>query len=134
MLVYEGLELLTEDQCLDLMATEQLGRVGITVGALPAIFPVNYRIDGRDIFFRTGAGTKLRAAADGGVVGFEVDHVETDARAGWSVLVIGIARVVEAADESAVPAVEPSPWAGGDRSHLVHIMPEIISGRRLVTL
>lgn len=134
MLVNESLELLTDRQCIDLMATERIGRVGITVGALPAIFPVNYELWNGDIFFRTGEGTKLRAAANGGVVGFEVDHVEPNTRAGWSVLVIGVADVVHPDDDAGLPAVPPSPWAGGKRSHLVRIRPEIISGRRLVTM
>jgi len=73
MIVDEGLELLTEAEARALLSSGEVGRVGITVGALPAIFPVNYRIvDGR-IFFRTAPGSKMSAAAEGTVVAFEVD-------------------------------------------------------------
>lgn len=128
----EGLELLTEGQCRDLLCTEQIGRVGISVGALPAIFPVNYCVVGGDIFFRTAEGTKLRTALEGGVVGFEVDHVDSVKRDGWSVLVVGIAREV---GKDAIPPlseVELALWAGSGRTHLVQIHPELISGRRIV--
>jgi nitroimidazol reductase NimA-like FMN-containing flavoprotein (pyridoxamine 5'-phosphate oxidase superfamily) len=132
MLVDEGLELLTEDQCRELLATEVVGRIGVSVGALPAIFPVNYGMVGDDIVFRTGEGTKLRRAVEGGVVGFEVDHVDTAARAGWSVLVVGLARRVSADEEGAIGELDLSPWAGPGRTNLVRIHPELISGRRIV--
>ena len=63
-MVYDGLEILDEHECRRLLASQCIGRVGVTIGALPAIFPVNYvTVDG-DIVFRTGEGTKLRAALE----------------------------------------------------------------------
>jgi uncharacterized protein len=38
-----------------------------------AYSPVNYLIDGDDIVFRTGEGTRLDAARSGALVTFEVD-------------------------------------------------------------
>ena len=73
-----GLELLTPDQCQDLLARSGVGRVGVTVAALPAIFPVNYALLGDDIVFLTGEGTKLRAAADRAVVAFQVDGFDLE--------------------------------------------------------
>jgi hypothetical protein len=43
---------------------------------MPVAFPVNYRLLGDVIVFRTGPGTKLRAALDQRVVGFQVDRIE----------------------------------------------------------
>ena len=97
MLIDEGLELLTEADCLLLLAGAEIGRVGVSVGALPAIFPVNYRVENGQIFFRTGEGVKLRAALDHTVVAFEVDQANVDLQEGWSVLVVGMAS--EVADE-----------------------------------
>jgi nitroimidazol reductase NimA-like FMN-containing flavoprotein (pyridoxamine 5'-phosphate oxidase superfamily) len=68
MLVDEGLELLTEAQCRDLLAAGKVGRVGITLGAMPAIFPVNFvMIDGSVVFVHRGQAGG--AARGGGAFG-----------------------------------------------------------------
>ena len=59
------LELLDEDEALELLRHGEVGRVGVTIGALPAIFPVNYRLLDGAIVFRTAPGTKLAAATVG---------------------------------------------------------------------
>ncbi len=130
MLIDHGLEILTEDQCLELLEEEELGRLGVSVGALPAIFPVTYRMSAGDIVFRTGDGLKRRAAIEGNVVGFEVDHIDPLTGTGWSVLAVGVAK--EIADDRSDAATSVQPWAGGDRTHVIRIHPELISGRRIV--
>jgi nitroimidazol reductase NimA-like FMN-containing flavoprotein (pyridoxamine 5'-phosphate oxidase superfamily) len=94
MIVDDGLELLTEDQARSLLARGEVGRVGITLGAMPAIFPVNYRLIDGSIVFRTAPGSKMSAAAEGAVVAFEVDDYQLADRSGWSVLAVGRAEVV----------------------------------------
>jgi uncharacterized protein len=129
MLVDEGLEILTENECVGLLESEQVGRVALSIGALPAIFPVNYQMLGGDIIFRTGEGVKRRAALMGAVVGFEVDRIDPAKRQGWSVLVVGMATEMT----GEVPqSLTISPWAAGERSHWVRVRPEFISGRRIV--
>jgi nitroimidazol reductase NimA-like FMN-containing flavoprotein (pyridoxamine 5'-phosphate oxidase superfamily) len=132
MLVDHGLELLTEEQCLRLLATQMVGRIGVSVGALPAIFPVNYGMADGDIVFRTGEGTKLRHAVEGGVVGFEVDSVDIATQTGWSVLVIGRAEQMTADEIELLEHLGLSPWAGPGRTTMVRIHPELISGRRII--
>jgi uncharacterized protein len=103
--------------------------VGLSIGALPAIFPVNYQMLGGDIIFRTGEGVKLRAALVGTVVGFEVDRIDGAMQQGWSVLAVGMATEIS----GDVPdTLTVSPWAAGDRPHWVRVRPEFISGRRIV--
>ena len=133
MLVDHGLELLTESECRDLLEAEQVGRVAISVGALPAIFPVNYRVIDGDIFFRTGSGLKHRAALSGSVVGFEIDRVDPVSATGWSVLVVGVAREMPAGSELPSEHGRVLPWAGGERPHIIRIHPEVISGRRIIS-
>ena len=129
----EGLEVLTEEESLRLLGTGELGRVGVTVGALPAIFPVNYRVVGEAIVFRTAPGTKLSAAADGAVVAFETDHYDTVDRTGWSVLVVGRSEVVHDLDMAfKVLDAGLEPFAPGVRTAIVRIAPEFVSGRRIV--
>ncbi len=131
MLIDDGLELLSEEDCLLLMAGAEVGRVGVSVGALPAIFPVNYRVENGDIFFRTGEGVKLRAALDHTVVAFEVDEANADLREGWSVLVVGVAAEMVDEISADLDGLGPTPWAGGQRRHLIRIRPELVSGRRI---
>jgi hypothetical protein len=131
MLIDEGLELLSDEECRRLLASQSVGRVGVSMAALPAILPVNYSMVDGAVVFRTGDGVKLRAALHGNVVAFEVDHSDSDLHEGWSVLVIGLAEVVTDPVERD-RCIPPTSWAGGDRSHVVRIRPELISGRRLV--
>jgi len=131
-LIDNGLELLTEEECRDLLCTGSVGRIAVSIGALPVIFPVNYTVVDDDIVFLTGEGLKLRAALENTVVGFEVDSLDPALDYGWSVLVVGVAREVPAEEQEQMGPVRVSPWAGGDRTHMVRIHPEMISGRRIV--
>src|SRR6187200_2130512 len=65
------LESLSEEECYYLLATSSIGRVGISVRALPEVLPVNYAVLDGDVIIRTGAGTKLDAALTNAVVAFE---------------------------------------------------------------
>lgn len=129
----EGLEVLHEEECLHLLATGEIGRVGVTVGALPAIFPVNYRVVDGAVVFRTSPGTKLSAAADGAVVAFETDHYDVADRSGWSVLAVGRSEVVHDLDVAfKVLDAGLEPFATGVRTAIVRIHPEFVSGRRVL--
>jgi uncharacterized protein len=133
MIVDGGLELLDEDEARRLLASGEVGRVGITLGALPAIFPVNYRLVDDAIVFRTAPGSKMSAAVAGAVVAFEVDDYGVWDRSGWSVLVVGQAHVVEdPALQRAADAAALEPFADGARTAMVRIAPTFVSGRRLV--
>ena len=131
MLVEGGLELLSEDECIALLGRAKLGRVGVTIGALPAIFPVNFRLVDGTIVFRTGPGTKLAAALRRAVIAFEVDAIDETYHEGWSVLVVGEAREVDDPELARGLAGQVTPWAPGDRGHVVRIRPTLVSGRRI---
>src|SRR5262245_6730572 len=104
-----GLEVLGREECLRLLAQATVGRISVSVGALPAIFPVNYCVRDGAVLFRTGRGTKLEAAAANAVVAFEVDDFDPVEHTGWSVMLVGIARDAtdelhqEALDVSSIP-------------------------------
>lgn len=124
-----GLEVLDRADCIRLLGTVSLGRIGITVGALPTILPINFRVDGDRILFRTGIGTKLDAATRGAVVAFEADDCDPMYHSGWSVVVTGMARPVEDPDDRALHTTPR--WAPGHDERLVEVSIEEISGRRL---
>ena len=132
-LIDDGLEILSPEQCHELLRGAKVGRVAVTVAALPAIFPVNYAMLDGDIVFLTGAGTKLRAAVDRAVVAFQIDDVDSLAAAGWSVMAVGLAEEITERDQLArAEALGLQPFAGGDRTHFVRVRPEFVSGRRVV--
>jgi nitroimidazol reductase NimA-like FMN-containing flavoprotein (pyridoxamine 5'-phosphate oxidase superfamily) len=123
-----GLEVLSTNECLRLLESATVGRIGITSGALPVILPINFRLDGRRILFRTSLGTKLDAATRNAVVAFEVDQVDPVYHSGWSVLVTGVARNVEAEDDDLWKTPR---WAPGSDGRVVEISIDQITGRRL---
>lgn len=128
-----GLEVLSRDACLRLLATATLGRVGVSSGALPSVLPVNFRFDGHQILIRTGVGTKLDAAVHNAVVAFEVDEIDPVAHTGWSVMVTGVARELTDAGELARAQVPPlARWAPGGEDRVIAISTELVSGRRIV--
>ena len=130
-----GIWELNEDECLELLGTVAVGRVGVTIDALPAVLPVNFVLSGGSVVFRTIAGTKLDAATRGAVVAFEADEYATsEDPKGWSVLVRGVAREVTAPDElAAVRELPLESWAfDGSAEHVVRIEPTLVTGRRVV--
>lgn len=132
MLWDEGLDLLDEAECLELLGGASIGRVGVSIGALPAIFPVNYVVLDGAIVFRTGAGTKLAAATDNAVIAFEVDSFDPLDQSGWSVLVVGAAGVVtDPVEQDAACRLSLQPWVEGERDHYVRVPVEFVSGRRI---
>ena len=133
MLIDDGLELLSEEQCIELLRAHHLGRIGVTVGGLPVILPVNYSWIDDGIVFRTNVGTKLHAATQNAVVAFEVDAHDDAQHTGWSVLAVGRSRRVNAPEEIEryhQHVVEP--WVDGTRNQYVFVTPELVTGRRIV--
>jgi uncharacterized protein len=130
-MVADGLEVMSEQECRRLLGRGHIGRVAVTMGALPAIFPVNYTMYDGDVVFMTGDGTKLRAASCNAVVAFEIDGYDDLTHSGWSVLVVGMTEELTGAELDEVRPLPLEPWAGGERDHYVRLTTEFLSGRRL---
>jgi hypothetical protein len=127
-----GMEVLSREQCLALLASTPIGRVIVTMSALPAAFPVNFVIHDGDIVFRTGEGTKLQTAVRNAVVAFEADAFEPFGHTGWSVLVTGRATDVSGTSlPGAGEGLALSPWLPTRRAAFVRIGADMVSGRRL---
>jgi len=127
-----GLEVLSRDDSLSLLGSVPVGRVVFTDRALPAIQPVNFLLHDGTVVFRTGAGSKLAAATREAIVAFQADCFDRDSETGWSVSVVGPARVVT--DEAELEELRHLPlrsWAPTRRDHFVRITVSQITGRRL---
>jgi nitroimidazol reductase NimA-like FMN-containing flavoprotein (pyridoxamine 5'-phosphate oxidase superfamily) len=127
------MEVLSRAECLELLAGQHFGRIGVVADGRPIILPVNYVFEDGHVAVRTDPGTKLTAAAQGHVA-FEVDQIDESSRTGWSVLVTGVGYdVTDALDATSVAAREfpVDTWVPGQRSHWIRIETEQVSGRRL---
>lgn len=127
-----GLVVLSRQESLDRLGRCGLGRVAVTVGALPVILPINYAVLDNDIVFRCSRGTKLDAAVRNAVVAFEADQVDWFGHGGWSVLVVGTAsEVTDPAELERVDDLPLAGWVVGDDLPLVRVRSEIVTGRYL---
>lgn len=127
-----GLEVLTSEECLQLLQSRSLGRLGLSVDALPTILPVSYTIVDDEILIRTGRGTKLSVATRGAVVAFEVDEIDPTTAIGWSVVVQGRARELVGVPELGSDGdARLDRWLEGAEQHRhVAVSIDLISGRQ----
>lgn len=126
------LSTLPPQRCRELLVENDVGRVVIPIDELPTALPVCYRVVGDAIVFRTAIGTKLTAALSHATVGFEVDAIDRDEHAGWSVLVTGIAHlVINPARITELDRAEIPTWMATEALCYVEISIGRISGRLL---
>jgi nitroimidazol reductase NimA-like FMN-containing flavoprotein (pyridoxamine 5'-phosphate oxidase superfamily) len=125
------IETLSEQQCRELLALRDVGRIAFPLGDDIEIFPINYATDGVIVVFRTSAGTKL-AQATGSRVAFEVDEWDAASNVGWSVVLKGVAEEVAGGDpfSAALRSRPVVPLAPGERDCWIAIYPAQVSGRR----
>ncbi|MGI8332947.1 pyridoxamine 5'-phosphate oxidase family protein [Actinomadura scrupuli] len=127
-----GLEVLDRRQCLSLLASVPLGRIVFTDRALPAIQPVTFVLDGDDVILHTSLGSTLVAATHETVVAFEADDFDTVRRTGWTVTILGHARVVHDPAETARLARLPlQQWNPAPRDRFIRIPCRHVTGRRI---
>jgi nitroimidazol reductase NimA-like FMN-containing flavoprotein (pyridoxamine 5'-phosphate oxidase superfamily) len=132
------LEELDEAECLRLIASGGIGRIGFSGRYGPTVLPVNYQLYEGTIVFRTAQDSATDEDLRTGIanaeykVAFEIDDYDTAARTGWSVLIQGSAHHVESdAERAAVAGAGVDPWPGGDRELFLRITPSRVTGRRV---
>ncbi|SFF31511.1 pyridoxamine 5'-phosphate oxidase family protein [Blastococcus tunisiensis] len=130
-----SMQTIPTDECYRLLATHEIGRIGINAEHYPLILPVNYGLDGTTVVVRTRPGTLLRAAPHANVT-FEVDEIDRQTRSGWSVLVRGQAEEVGEEHRAELVArtlaTGVQPWAPGEHGTWLRLITHDISGRRIV--
>jgi transcriptional regulator with XRE-family HTH domain len=126
------LEDLSATECRGYLMPGGVGRFLFTAGRGPVAIPVNYRMLGQDIVFRTNRTAGAAAGAQLPRVSFDVDHIDDALGEGWSVLVSGDAHLVtDPAELEQVTALGITPWAGGERDTYVRLSAREITGRRI---
>jgi hypothetical protein len=128
-----SVEMLDREECLRLLATQEIGRLAFVIAGHPDVLPVNYSLDRDEIVIRTDAGRKLEGLSRSPVA-FEVDEIDRASHAGWSVVVHGLAQEVTPYDRQEVverlTSLPLHPWVG-EKVHTVRIVPRTVSGRRI---
>jgi nitroimidazol reductase NimA-like FMN-containing flavoprotein (pyridoxamine 5'-phosphate oxidase superfamily) len=124
---------LTYEECAELLGTQPVGRVALCTPDGPRIFPVNYTVVDDAVVFRTTPYSVLGMHSWTSKLAFEVDEVDAEHRAGWSVVATGHGALIEDTDElSRVRTFwDPEPWAGGQRWLYVSLRWSELTGRRI---
>ena len=124
-------EKLQPAECLRLLSSVRLGRVGWSSPLGPQVLPVNHRVLDRAVVFRTNLYSALADGTREGVVAFEADELDDRMQSGWSVLVVGAtAHLEDPAELAELFRRLDEPWAPGSRQLVVRITPEQVTGRR----
>jgi len=116
---------LSERECWELLATASVGRLALSVRALPVILPVQYYLDGRRLAVCLGHQALPERAVDETIIAFAADSIDPVTRSGWSVQVQG---------QSVIPRglrIETACGWPSSPAQVVEIEPRTISGRRV---
>jgi hypothetical protein len=110
-------------ECLRLLESTSIGRLGLTMRGLPWVVPVRFMLDGARILVDVGSDPAIVAATRDAVVAFETDGGGVPAEERWAVMATGFARPLE----------RSSPGDGSDSDdaasgHVFGIDPEILTG------
>jgi len=131
---HSGMAVLGMDECLDRLRKSRVGRLAFMERGEPMILPVNHGMDGNCVIIRTAPGSKLLAAEYESPVAYEVDGFDADRRAGWSVVVRGVAATVDDPAELArLSQLGVWPWADmTERNRWIRIRATSMTGRVIV--
>jgi hypothetical protein len=128
------LQQLSRTSALELLGSVNLGRLVFTHQALPAVRPVNHLVECESIIVRATAGAAIISAANrhGVVVAYEADSIDPDSHVGWSVIVVGTARVLTDDAAAARYRARLKPWVAGPVDDVITISTDLVTGYELV--
>lgn len=131
MMVHHEYQLLDQAECINLLGFSHVGRIALSIGALPAIFPVNYMLDGDSLVFCTCTGADLSSSTHNAVVAFEAGHIDPTGQGGWSVLAVGVATEIADSETRVRLAFDDhAPWLPADSARLFRVPLDLVSGTR----
>ena len=97
------------------------------------VLPITFGMWERSVVFSTDAGSKLDAAIMNRPVAVEIDAWDAEIREGWSVVVRGVAMVIDDGREIAsLDRLGVAAWIHPERPKIwVRVLPNEITGRRI---
>ncbi len=125
---------LSRTRALELLGSVNLGRLVFTHQALPAVRPVNHLVECESIIVRATAGAAIISAANrhGVVVAYEADSIDPGSHGGWSVIVVGTARLLTDDSAAARYRARLRPWVSGPVDDVITISSDLVTGYELV--
>jgi hypothetical protein len=115
---------ISEAESWALLASVSVGRLALSLQALPAILPVQYYLDGDKIALCLGHYHVPGHSITNTVAAFAADAIDTSTAQGWAVQVLG--------------KLAPSQWMNGPGEcgqpaggQVIHLTPATIAGQRL---
>jgi nitroimidazol reductase NimA-like FMN-containing flavoprotein (pyridoxamine 5'-phosphate oxidase superfamily) len=132
------LELLTDAECMELLADGGIGRLAYTSRYGPTALPVMYKINAGSIVLGTWDPALFDEDLRTGIehaeyqVAMEADQLDVEAREGWIVLVRGAAHHLDTEAERA-PLIDAGlePWIENVPAHFIRLDPTGIWGNRV---
>jgi len=127
-----ALEVLGEEESWHLLASADLARLAVSIDDGVDIFPINYVVADRVIFFRTAPGSKLMDLTKHPIVALETDGTHNRRR--WSVVVKGSAvrlgsdEEIEASGVLSLHSLVPT-----EKWNYVRITASSITGRQFTS-
>ncbi len=122
--------ILDESECWVRLRREEVGRLAVSVGRKPDIFPVNYVAEDHQIYIKTSAGSKLASLTVNQFVAFEIDGYDATTHNAWSVVIQGAAREIQpGAQADFAQGLPLFPWNTAPKNRYIVIDPHIVSGR-----
>jgi uncharacterized protein len=120
-------------ECLEFLPTKKVGRLGYVTDDGPRIVPLNYTTTPDSIVVRTLAYGEVARSAVDQQVAFQIDDIDEFLQTGWSVLVVGTAKLVSVEELKQIMSVGgPEPWAGGPRTLFLRIPLTTVTGRQVL--
>jgi hypothetical protein len=114
-----------EDECWRLLATTEVGRLALSVEALPALLPVRYVVGDGQITMCLCEFQVPGTSADDAVVAFSADEFSDAQHHGWYVHAVGTSTL------DLVKEGHPDEHDHPAGCQVVRLVPTILRGRRL---
>jgi hypothetical protein len=120
---------LSDDECWAVLGDSGIGHLALRAHPVGVdIVPINYLITGRQLFFRSGPGAKLKNLVQHPYVAVQIERLQEGE---WfSVVLKGKAmRLASDADIERSGVLGLAPAQPGDKFNYVQIIPDAVTGR-----
>jgi len=118
---------LTPSECWELLALSHVGRLALSIQALPLILPVRYAVDGTSVIIGLGKHGLPLVSIDDVSVAFAVDAFDVPAGLGWMVQLQGRTQL-------ATPGKLSFNDGPVEHSQVVRLEPGTVTGSRFTFL
>ena len=121
---------LSRKACLDRLAGQRIGRLALSVNALPVIEPARYVLRDEELFIGGLAKASFGDALANSIVAFEVDSIDRSNGLRWVVCVVGQATpVLDRTTIGTLRALPTGTWDAAETERFFRIATTSLTGR-----